>query len=523
MTKYVVGVDIGTTSTKSVLYSNAGQEIEQHNVGYPLNAPIQDAAVQNPRQIFQAVIETVKQVINKAGINQSDILCLSFSAAMHSLIAVNKDGKPLTPSITWADNRSLKWAEKLKNEPEGHKIYTRTGTPIHPMSPLVKLIWLRESQPELWQQAAKFISIKEYVFWQLFGEYVVDYAIASATGLFNLENLTWDDSALSVAGIKASQLSQPVPTTHIMGGEDKPQQSLLNSEYAAKMGIWADIPVVIGASDGVLANLGVGAVSPGTVAVTVGTSGAVRATIKQPKIDPEERLFCYPIIENLWVIGGAINNGGISLRWVRDQLASGEIDTAKLLQQDPYELLMMIAKTIPAGSEGLIFHPYLTGERSPIWDANARGSFFGLTLHHNKAHMIRAVLEGVVYSLYQVFQALESVTGEVTHIRAAGGFAQSNLWRQILADIFNREVIVPKSYESSSFGAAILGLYALGKIDTLTEAKFVEAEHQHTPIASNVANYQKIFPLYCSLLDRFKSEYTAIAKLQEELNNRSLG
>lgn len=510
MSKYVIGVDIGTTSTKSVLFTKQGDVVEQHAVKYPLNAPTPRAAVQNPEEIFQAVVTTVKQIVAKSEVARSDILCLSFSAAMHTLIVADKEGKPLTPSLTWADNRSANWADKLKQEYGGHEIYTRTGTPIHPMSPLVKLMWLRESKPKLWQQAAKFISIKEYIFWQLFQEYIVDYSIASATGLFNLKNLTWDTEALSIAEIEASQLSQPVLTTHIVRS--------MQSEYAREMGIAADTPVVIGASDGVLANLGVGAIAPGIVAVTVGTSGAVRATINKPQTDPKERLFCYALTEDYWVVGGAVNNGGITLRWVRDQLADAEIDTARLLGQDPYDMLTAIAATIPPGSEGLIFHPYLAGERSPIWDANARGSFFGLALHHNKAHLIRAVLEGVVYNLYLVLQALEAIVGEVKSIRAAGGFARSFLWRQMLADIFAREVSIPESYESSCLGAAILGLYAIGEIDDLIRSEQINSEiHQHQPIAEHVAQYQQILPIYSRLLDSFKTEYAAIAKLQQEL------
>lgn len=510
MSKYVIGVDIGTTSTKSVLYSDRGKLIEQHAVGYPLDAPTPGAAVQDPNLIFQAVIATVKQIVERTKVKRSDILGLSFSAAMHSLILVDREGKPLTPSLTWADNRSAKWADKLKQEYRGQEIYARTGTPIHPMSPLVKLMWLRHSKPELWQEAAKFISIKEYIFWQLFGEYKVDYSIASATGLFNLNSLTWDEEALAITGIKASQLSQPVPTTQIWRS--------LKSEYASQMGITEDLPIVIGASDGVLANLGVGAISPGIVAVTVGTSGAVRTTIGKPQTDPQQRLFCYALTEDYWVIGGAVNNGGITLRWFRDRLADAEIDTAKLLQQDPYNMLTAIAETISAGSEGLIFHPYLAGERSPLWNANARGSFFGLALHHHKAHLIRAVLEGVVYNLYLVLQALESITGKVTQIRAAGGFARSTLWRQMLADIFDREVAIPETYESSCLGAALLGLYALGEIKDLAQAQTLNNEiYQHQPIVENVAIYQQILPIYTRLLDSFQNEYTEIAKLQQNL------
>ncbi len=509
MSKCVIGVDIGTTSTKSILFDLAGNAIEQYTVGYPLNTPIKGAAVQDPDEIFQAVVETVKQVVNRSQVKQSDLLCLSFSAAMHSLIVVDDRGKPLTPSLTWADNRSAKYADKLKQEYSGHQIYARTGTPIHPMSPLVKLMWLREENAELWQQAAKFISIKEYVFWQLFQEYVVDYSIASATGLFNFYELDWDKEALSILGIKSSQLSQLVPTTHILRS--------MQPEYAKEMGIAVDTPVVIGANDGVLSNLGLGAIAPGTVAITMGTSGAVRTTLRKPQIDSQGLLFCYALTEDYWVVGGAVNNGGIVLRWLKERLADVEVNTAKLLQQDPYDILTAIANTIPAGSEGLIFHPYLTGERSPLWDANARGSFFGLGLHHNKAHLIRAVLEGVVYNLYSVFQAVEGIAGNVKTISAAGGFARSSLWCQMLADVCDREISIPESYESSCLGAAILGQYALGEISDLSQLRLTNnSSHQYKPIPTNVAKYQQILPIYSRLLDSFKNEYQAIAKFQQE-------
>ena len=508
MGKYVIGVDIGTTSTKSVLFDLRGKAIDAQTIGYPLDRPSKDAAVQDSDRIFRAAIDTVKQLIAKNNVVASEIICLSFSAAMHSLIAIDRNGKPLTPSLTWADNRSSPWADKLKQEYGGHEIYLRTGTPIHPMSPFAKLMWLRQNK-DLWQQAHKFISIKEYIFWQLFQEYVVDYSIASATGLFNLNSLTWDSEALSIAQIDSSQLSQPVPTTAIFRS--------MQGQYAEEMGLDRNTPVVIGANDGVLANLGIGAIAPGIVAMTVGTSGAIRTTIDKPQTDPNGRLFCYILTENYWVIGGAVNNGGIVLRWIKEQLATAEVETAKLLQQDPYDLIMAIAQTIPAGAEGLIFHPYLTGERSPLWDANARGSFFGLSLHHSKAHLIRAILEGVIYNLYSVFQAVEAIAGEVTSVKAAGGFARSLLWQQMVADIFEREITIPKNYESSSLGAAILGLYAMGKIPSLDRFELKQDFHiRRSPIPSNVAKYRQILPIYSRLTDSFQNEYRAIALLQQQ-------
>ncbi|MGJ3254542.1 MAG: gluconokinase [Elainellaceae cyanobacterium] len=512
--QYVIGIDIGTTSTKSVLFTAAGTMVGKASQGYPLYTPDRSTAEQDPNQIVAAVVDTVRRVIHTCQIQPRDILCLSVSAAMHSLIGVDAEGDPLTRSITWADNRSAAWATRIKQDYDGHGIYRRTGTPIHPMSPLVKLMWLRHEQPDLFSRAAKFISIKEYVFYRLFRRYVVDHSIATATGLLNIHHLDWDAEALELAGISKNLLSELVPTTQVL-------QSM-QPDMAAAMGILPETPVVMGASDGVLSNLGVGAIAPNVVAITIGTSGAVRAVIDRPTTDPKARLFCYPLTEQSWVIGGSVNNGGIALRWVRDQLADAEIATAERLGKNVYELLTMLAETVPPGSDGLIFHPYLMGERSPLWNADARASFFGLSLNHTKSHLVRAVLEGIIYNLYLVFKALEDFAGEATHIQATGGFVESAVWRQMMADIFNREVVIPEQYESSCLGAAILGLYALGEVSSLDVATtMVGKTYHHSPNAGNVAIYQTVLPVFERLVDVFAKEYEAIAHLQIKLTTLS--
>lgn len=509
-TPYILGVDIGTTSTKAVLFTTQGAVVNHHAVDYPLLSPAPTIQEQDPDEILAAVMQSVRWVIDQSEINPTNLLGISFSAAMHSLIAVDQQGTPLTMSITWADRRSAGWVSTIREQHHGKEIYHRTGTPIHPMSPFVKLVWMRHEQPELFQRAAKFISIKEYILYQWFGDYVVDYSIANATGLFNMETMDWDTAALEVAGVTANKLSQLVPTTHRLRG--------MKPEHARKMGIPEQLPVVVGSSDGVLANLGVGAIKAGTVAVTVGTSGAIRTVLDHPQTDPDEMLFCYALTQQHWVIGGAVNNGGLILRWVRDNLGDVEVDTAHLLEKDPYNLLTEIAATVPPGSEGLIFHPYLAGERSPLWDANARGSLFGLALHHHKAHIIRAVLEGIIYNLNVVLDALRVAVDPITSIRATGGFARSELWLQMLADIFNQEVVVPESYESSCFGAAILGLFALGKIPSLEHATTMLGEtHRYQPISENVKQYQQVIPLYNHLLQQFRPLYGEIARVQEVL------
>jgi gluconokinase len=506
---YYLGVDIGTTSTKAVLYGDKGKVISMHHVGYPLFSPAPSIAEQDPKEIFRAVLETIKVAIKKWEIDPKHLKLVSFSSAMHSLISMDENDKPLTRCITWADSRATSWAETIKTELNGLAIYRRTGTPIHPMSPLAKITWLRNDEPALFNQTSKFIGIKEYIFHKLFGRYVVDYSIASATGMFNLEKLSWDDEALKVAGINSDKLSDLVPTTFYLTG--------LKKEYSVELGLLAETPFVVGASDGVLSNLGVNAIDPGVVAVTIGTSGAIRTVTDRPVTDPKGRIFCYALTDKHWVVGGPVNNGGMTFRWVRDELASAEVETAKRLGIDPYEVLTKIASLVAPGADGLIFHPYLAGERAPLWNANARGSFFGLGLHHKKEHMIRAVLEGVIFNLYSVLLALQEMIGVPKKIQATGGFARSELWRQMMADIFNQEVVVPESFESSCLGAIVLGMYALEEIDDFSiMSEWVGSTHAHQPITSNVEIYEDLIPIYIRLARLLNEEYASITGFQNK-------
>lgn len=506
---FYLGIDIGTTSTKAVLFGDDGSVKCMHHETYPLYSPSPEVAEQDPEEIFAACKKAISKVMKKSGINPNDLHLVSFSSAMHAIIAIDKKGNPITKSITWADCRSAPWAEKILNEFNGHEIYRRTGTPIHPMSPFSKITWIRHDHPEIFNNTYKFIGIKEYILSKFFGEYKVDYSVASATGMFNLEKKDWDEEALSVAGITKDKLSTLVPTTFVYRG--------LTMQVAHEIKINTDTPFVIGANDGVLSNLGVNAIDPGVVAITIGTSGAIRTVVDHPVTDPKGRIFCYVLTEDKWVVGGPINNGGITLRWLRDELAASEVETAKRLGIDSYQVLTMIAERIKPGCDGLLFHPYLAGERAPLWDANARGSFFGLGLHHKLEHMVRAVLEGVIFNLYHVFTALTEVIGMPEKIQATGGFAKSNLWCQMMADIFNHPVTVPDAVESSCLGAIVLGMYALGEIkDFSIVSQWVGTTHSFTPIPDHVQIYQDLIPIYIRVSKALKDEYKDIAKFQEK-------
>lgn len=507
--RYLIAADIGTTSAKTLVIDRDGRVLATSSIEYPLHTPTPDRAEQDPLELFAAVVRGIREVLQKAAVSGSEVLCVSFSSAMHSLIAVDRELNPLSPCITWADNRSVEYVKPLKEEWNGLELYRKTGTPLHPMSPLLKLIWMNRRDKELVERTYKFIGIKEFVFAKLFGCFVIDHSLASATGLFNLRQLDWDEEALRVAGVSREQMSDPVSTTHVVQG--------LSAAYAAEMGLPADTPFVVGASDGVLANLGAGAFEPGIYSVTIGTSGAVRGTLSEPLTDPHGRLFCYALKEDFWVVGGAINNGGIMFRWVRDQLATLEAEEGRRRGMDPYDYLTELASSVAPGSDGLLFLPLLAGERAPYWNANARGMFFGLSLFHEKKHMIRAVLEGVVYRIHSVAQALEELGGKTKEIRASGGFARSPFWRQLMADVLETPVTVPDSIEGSGLGAAQLGLLALGEVrDFSTVHDWVRSTVRHEPNAANEAVYRELTGIYMQVYHQLKEQFDAIAAFQKK-------
>lgn len=501
---YYIGIDIGTTSTKAIAVSSSGEVKSIASREYPLLSLHPRFAEQDPTVIFTAVLESVQEAIQQAKLSSRDIAAIGCGSAMHSLIVMSADHVPLTQSITWADTRSVMQAEALKQSSTGNAIYQNTGTPIHPMSPLTKLLWMRDCEPELFHNAAKFISIKEYVLYQWFEQYLVDYSIASATGLFNVRTLSWDKNALELAHIRTDQLSEIVPSTHILSG--------MKAQYAEIMGLDPNVPVVIGASDGVLANIGVGAVTfpcaggiaSDQIAITIGTSSAVRKIVSEPLTDPQARTFCYAITENQWLIGGASNNGGIVLRWFRDQFGLPESK-----EPDAYDRLIELAKSIPPGAEGLLFLPFLSGERAPYWNADARGVFFGVSMQHQRSHFIRAVLEGILFAAYSITTVLSDLTEATQTILASGGFARSSISLQLMADVFGIEVDVPEVFEASGFGAAVLAMYAVKQIDQLEDVRsMIRIRDRHSPNLQFSEQYHRLFDRYQRLYNLLEPEFS---------------
>lgn len=499
---YLIGLDIGTTSTKAVAFSLTGGIWSEAYAEYPIHTPQPSFSEQDPEEIFRAVLQVIRKVVARHP--DEELLGVSCSSAMHSVIAMDISGKALTACIIWADTRSKEEAARIKGSREGHEIYMSTGTPIHPMSPLCKLAWLRKHQPGLFYSTYKFVSIKEYVLFRLFGRYLVDYSIASATGLFDIFRLQWHEGALAMAGVSARQLSEPVPPTYVLTG--------ILQQCATYMDIRVDLPFVIGASDGCLANLGANAIRPGNAAVTIGTSGAIRVLADKPATDRRERIFSYILTEHHYVLGGAISNAGVVLRWFRDTFAAAEIQEAQEKGMNAYVILNQKAAGIHAGAGGLIFLPYLLGERAPVWDANARGVFFGVNINHTREHFLRAVLEGVMYAVYSVGKALQQTTGEINVIYANGGFVRSELWVQMLADVFGKKVLVTESFEGSAVGAALLGMKALGLMASFEEVEgLIPIIGTYEPDLKQHQIYMRNFDVFERLYDKLKDEFPLVS------------
>ena len=439
---YYLGIDVGTTSAKAIAFSATGEVLMSASATYKMYHPQPNWSEQDPEEIFQAIITCSNKVIS--ALSSYSPSFVAFSSAMHGLLAVDKNGKAITNLIIWADNRASDIADRLKESDWGERIYHITGVPLHAMSPLCKLIWLKENEPAIFEKAHKFIGIKEYVFYKLFNEYLVDTSVASATGLLNLKTLEWDKSILDFLEITPYSLSEVVSAKSI-----RTYTKIQGTTWLLP----GNLPFIIGASDGALANLGSGAVHNNSIAISMGTSGASRIMSEEVETDSKMRTFCYHIKDNTYIIGGASNNGAIVLEWLKDSLLETKEAFAELFEK---------AGTVKPGSDDLIFVPYILGERAPIWNSKARGIYFGLSINHTKAHLIRACMEGVIYGLYSITKILLEKR-DITEIHATGGFTQSSLWLQMLADICNIKVLVSGAVESSALGAVMIGLEALGK------------------------------------------------------------
>jgi len=461
--KLFMGIDIGTSSVRAALFDLNGKQVSISQNEYSMICTEHGMGELDPELVFDSLIKAVRNCIGmldsidrKA---EKKIEAVGISTQMHSLMVVDKCGRPMTNVITWADTRPINQAEQIKRNFDYNMMYRNTGCRVqHPMYPLSKILWLKETKPEIYKNSYKFISIKEYVLFKLYGQFVIDFTDASATGFFNIHTFEWDKYILNnVLDIDESILGEPVECTFILRN--------MNREYAEAIGLDPDTPVVVGSGDGILANIGCGVFDDTSMTSTIGTSGAMRISVNTPLLDPDQKTWCYCLTKNMWIAGGAINNGGIVLKWMRDNFRKQfECEAEEAGINSIYALFDKYAGEISPGSDGLIFLPFLTGERSPDWNVNAQGTLHGLQLFHTGKHFVRAAMEGVMFRMFSVYETITQLNNNVNQIKANGGYVKSDIWLQIQADVFNKEIAVAGIGEATVFGAAYTAMVAIGAI-----------------------------------------------------------
>ncbi|MEP7230017.1 MAG: gluconokinase [Ginsengibacter sp.] len=483
MEPYIIGVDIGTGSAKAVALKYSGDVITSAQSHYKiLEASVAGYSEQDPETIWSAFLHCVKKVIRSVGRVPNAV---SFSSAMHSLVVIDKDNRPITKLITWADTRSETIAGEIRASAIAESLYRETGTPIHSMSPLCKIMWFGKNQPEIFERAYKFISIKEFIWYRLFNEYEIDKSIASATGLYNISTGVWNNRSLEFCGIRSDNLSKIVSTAFT--------RKNINNVVGEELGIGSDTNFCIGASDGCLANIGSFALDKGTAAITIGTSGAVRVASHNPVFNFNAMIFNYVLDDNTFICGGPVNNGGNILNWM-----VGSFLKIENPDEDVYNSFFKKVDEVPAGSKGLLFLPYLFGERAPIWDEKSAGVFFGIKSYHSQPDFLRASMEGVCYVLKNILQLIEESTGVIVQLNVSGGFIHSQTWVQILADVTGKEICLVQSDDASAIGAAMLYMKSANLLDKYNSLQKKE-NAMVTPDAKNHLVYEKYLPVFKNL------------------------
>ncbi len=502
----IITIELGTNAVRVYAFDLNGNIIGSLKGYCPTFHSEPDYSEQDADQIFITMLYVLKNLLNDVlHPKKIKVRCICFSSSMHSVLAVDKRGNPMGHAIIWADNRANKEAAELKSSSLGKNIYSATGTPLHPMSPLTKIAWIKNHENEKFKQVSKFLSLKAYILQQLTGEYVIDYSIASATGLLNIHKIEWEAESLKFAGITAAMLPELVPVDTKVGK--------LNKAYQASLGLSADTIILAGSSDGCMAVLGDGVTGEGVATITVEDSGAVRVVSDKVMQDDKQRFFNYLLTENKYVSGGPTNNGGVIFEWFTRQF--GDFKNPFDIEHTMLELINEASK-VPAGSDGLLFLPYLLGERAPIWNANARGVYFGLNIKHEKSHFVRATIEGILYELYSIGKTLEEHR-TINSLSINGSFGTLPFFTQMVADIYNKPVRLRQQYHSVSYGAYLLSATEMGIYKSLDEAaKTVVLPDLATPDKQNNKTYLKYFKIFERLSTKLASEFADIAALQHD-------
>lgn len=503
---YLMGIDVGTTGTRAVIVRPDGHVMGAATAPHqPMRMERPGWAEQDPEDWWQATVLAVRQVLEQSGIRGSEIAAVGLSGQMHGVVLLDGARAVLRPALIWCDQRSQDQCNWITSKVGADKLIRLALNPALTGFSAPKLLWVREHEPAIYERVAHFLLPKDYVRLRLTGEFATDVADASGTLLFDVARRTWSKQILSELEIDEEWLARVYESAEVTGQ--------ITAEIAIITGLRAGTPVAAGAGDQAASAVGNGVVLPGITSATLGTSGVIFAYTEQPKLDPQGRIhtFCHAV-PGKWHVMGVTQGAGLSLRWFRDELGAAEAWYASRVGADPYELILREAESAPPGSGGLLFMPYLMGERTPHLDPLARGGWFGLTAAHSRAHLIRSVLEGVAFSLRDSLEIFAELKIPVHEIRVSGGGSRSFLWRQIQADVYGREVVSLREAEGSAFGAALLAGVSSKIYSSVPEAaqQATQVREHLLPQSNNVEIYNRQYQIYRQL-------YPAVRKLAHQL------
>lgn len=457
MAGVIAGIDIGTSGCRVLVADLQLKQIRLVNAGYKTSYPEQGMAVQDPDEIFGALAGCLKKGLDGLGPLEGIVVGCCF----HTLLLTDGNIKPLDGLIPWLDTRATGQARRIYRD--GVHTYELTACPPSSSYPLAKLIWYRENFPEILQKA-RVVGIKEYILYKLTGKLVVDQCVACGTGLFDVHTLNWDDSSLDLAGVNRNQLADVVPCIEIIP---------LSGEAASLIGVPAGTPVIAGGGDGIMASLGVGAKND-DIAVMIGTSAACRKLVDKPILDQTGkcRTWCYYFTDNIWAVGTSVNNGGIVYKWFIEQLC-GDLTDRTSNGREFFQLYLQELREL--SSKGIVFLPFIRPEREPFWDPDLSAEYSGINSQHSVTDLLQATILGVSNLVYTMVSMVEEVAGSTTRILATGGFARLEPWVKDLANLFGRSLYLPENREAAAYGACILGLKALNRLDRFSAAPPVES------------------------------------------------
>jgi len=503
--KYIIAHDLGTTGDKASLFDSQGQSLASSFAAYSTLYPAVNWAEQNPEDWWKAVCESTQQLIHDSRVPPSEIACIVFSGQMMGAVAVDRQARPLRNAIIWADTRAVEEAQQIIEGVGFEKGYQITGHRISSSYSCAKIMWVRDHQTEIFRQAYKFLVAKDFIVARLTGRFVTDYSDASGMNLLDLEKLEWSPEILSVAGLDPALLPDLHASTDVVGE--------VSSQVAEQVGLAAGTPVVIGGGDGCCAATGAGVVTEGGAYNYLGSSSWIGIATRKPILDPTQRTFTFVhLIPGMYSPTGTMQAAGGSYQWLRDVFCLPEKEAATQLQVSPYELMNLQVEQSPPGANNLLYLPYLLGERSPHWNPRARGAYFGLTVQHTRADIIRATMEGITFNLRVILEAFQEQGAQIKEMRVIGGGARGRIWRQVLADIFGIPVVRPTLLEdATSMGAAIAGGVGVGIFPDFKIAARL------TPIIDTARPDRKEKEKYDRLYKIFTDCYRALLPLYEDL------